>query len=164
MIYHRFRFGWRQNLNVLICRIFGHKLNEDSSNSSCGRCGLAYEECYYPRDFYIEAGIIKFEKKDEEEKLKYKKREFEREFKIAATDDAGIATRIIDVSVPVFCIDKRDGKILNNKFESEMPSYGMMTQVDQYKSCVPMPKKDEILYLLKGTYDRGCIINLKNLK
>jgi hypothetical protein len=64
MIYHRFRFGWfpwkkRNNFKVLLCKIFGHRLNENPSHPWCERCGLAYEECYYPRDYYTESGICK---------------------------------------------------------------------------------------------------------
>jgi hypothetical protein len=66
MIYHRLRFGWNplkegNNFKVLLCRIFGHRLNEDPSYHWCGRCGLAYEECYFPKNYWEESGIVKKE-------------------------------------------------------------------------------------------------------
>lgn len=44
--HHRFRFGFLGNLKVLICRIFGHRINNDKNYHSCQRCRLAYEEIY----------------------------------------------------------------------------------------------------------------------
>lgn len=52
MKYHKLRFGLKKNLKVLICRIFGHRLNENPENHWCERCGLAYEECYFPKKWY----------------------------------------------------------------------------------------------------------------
>jgi len=66
MIYHRFRFGFKKNLKVLLCRIVGHRLNDDPKFQSCGRCGLAYEECYHPRDYFVESGIVKVSKAEKE--------------------------------------------------------------------------------------------------
>lgn len=68
MKYHRFRFGIKGNIKVLICRTFGHRINENPANHWCERCGLAYEECYHHTDYYIESGIIKL---NEEEKAEY---------------------------------------------------------------------------------------------
>lgn len=62
MIYHRFRFGFKKNINVLLCRVVGHRLNDEPKFHSCGRCGLAYEECYHPRDYFVESGLIKVSK------------------------------------------------------------------------------------------------------
>lgn len=62
MIYHRFRFGFRKNLKVLLCRMVGHRLNEDPKLLSCERCGLAYEEAYYPLDYYVGCGLVKVDK------------------------------------------------------------------------------------------------------
>jgi len=159
MIYHRFRFGWRQNLNVLICRIFGHKLNDDPSNLGCGRCGLAYEECYYPRDYFIESGLIKFSIKDQQEKDEYKKREYEREFNIVTKNDPFIFLRIKMVDTPLFCIDKNDPTTILDIGNLPIPSYGKMIQLSTYRSCVPMPNKNQFLYILKGTYDQGYLLN-----
>ena len=55
MKYHQFRFGFWGNLKVLMCRIVGHRINEDPSHHCCERCGLAYEECYFPKDYYQES-------------------------------------------------------------------------------------------------------------
>jgi hypothetical protein len=60
MIYHHFRFGWlpwkkHNNFKVLLCRIFGHRINENPAHPWCGRCDLAYEECYYPKNYWTES-------------------------------------------------------------------------------------------------------------
>jgi hypothetical protein len=52
MKYHKFRFGLKKNIKVLICRIFGHRINDEPGNEWCQRCGLAYEECYHPINYY----------------------------------------------------------------------------------------------------------------
>lgn len=58
MIYHKFRFkSIKENWNVLICKIFGHRINENPAHHWCERCGLAYEEAYYPLYYYKDAGI-----------------------------------------------------------------------------------------------------------
>ena len=49
--HHKFRFGIRGNFRVLICRIFGHKLNSNYEHHWCERCGLAYEEIYHPKNY-----------------------------------------------------------------------------------------------------------------
>ena len=59
MKYHKYRFGLKSNIKNFICRIFGHRLNENPKFHWCGRCGLAYEECYYPDDFWVDSGIVK---------------------------------------------------------------------------------------------------------
>ena len=59
MKYHRYRFGLIGNFKVLLCRIFGHRLNNNPGFHWCGRCGLAYEECYYPEDYWVDSGIVK---------------------------------------------------------------------------------------------------------
>lgn len=64
MIYHKFRFGLFGNFNVLLCRIFGHRINNHPKYETCERCGLAYSECYYPLDYY---GIKRKEFKKSEE-------------------------------------------------------------------------------------------------
>ena len=58
MQYHKLRFGFLGNLKVLTCRIFGHRLNNSPELLSCGRCGLLYEECYYPENYYVKAGFV----------------------------------------------------------------------------------------------------------
>lgn len=52
MIYHDYRFGFVGNIKVLLCKIFSHRLNENPAHVWCGRCGLAYEECYRPKKYY----------------------------------------------------------------------------------------------------------------
>ena len=52
MKYHKFRFRFKKNIKVLICRIFGHRINNNPEFEWCERCGLAYEECYYPKNYY----------------------------------------------------------------------------------------------------------------
>jgi hypothetical protein len=42
-----------------MCRLFGHRLNNDPGHHWCGRCGLAYEEIYYPQDYWTKSGIVK---------------------------------------------------------------------------------------------------------
>lgn len=65
MKYHRLwqwrRFGLIGNIKIIICRIVGHRLNENPAHGWCERCGLAYEECYRPLDYFIESGIVKSE-------------------------------------------------------------------------------------------------------
>ena len=64
MQYHRFRFGLKKNFSVLLCRIFGHRLNEKASYKWCNRCNLCYEECYYPEDYWVESGVVKLKGKE----------------------------------------------------------------------------------------------------
>ena len=54
MQYHNIR-----NIDTLVCRLFGHKLNNNPSNNWCGRCSLSYEEIYHPKNYYVESGIVK---------------------------------------------------------------------------------------------------------
>ncbi len=49
MKYHKFS----------LCKILGHRINENPAHHWCERCKLAYEECYYPKDYYKESGITK---------------------------------------------------------------------------------------------------------
>lgn len=58
MKYHGLRFGIWKNVKVLFCRAFGHRINENPANHWCERCNLAYEECYYPLDWWVESGIV----------------------------------------------------------------------------------------------------------
>lgn len=60
MIYHKFRFGFKANFKVLICRIFGHRINENPAHHWCERCGLAYEEAYHGigEGYWMESGVI----------------------------------------------------------------------------------------------------------
>lgn len=39
-------------LRRLGCVLFGHKVNNNPSHKWCGRCVLAYEELYYPLDYF----------------------------------------------------------------------------------------------------------------
>lgn len=57
MKYHKFRFGLWKNLKVLLCKIVGHRINDDPSNHWCERCGLAYSECYFPIPYWSESKI-----------------------------------------------------------------------------------------------------------
>ena len=59
MIYHRYRFGIKGNFKVLLCRIFGHRLNENPAFHWCERCGLYYGECYHPENWVVETGLVK---------------------------------------------------------------------------------------------------------
>lgn len=58
--HHAFRFGLIGNLKVLLCRIFGHRVSDDPAGFTCQRCRLAYEEIYYPEDYWKE--MIQFMK------------------------------------------------------------------------------------------------------
>lgn len=51
MKHHKFRFGIIGNIKVLICRIFGHRLNDNQHYEWCQRCGLAYSEIYHKQIF-----------------------------------------------------------------------------------------------------------------
>lgn len=64
MKYHKYRFGIWKNIKVWFCRTFGHQLNESPKNHWCERCGLAYEECYYPKDWWVESGIVQVSKEE----------------------------------------------------------------------------------------------------
>jgi|GEM_PF-5432901 len=66
MEYHSFKLsrGLRYNIRVFICKIFGHRINDDPSDYTCGRCKLSYEDCYYPKNYYIESGLIDINKKE----------------------------------------------------------------------------------------------------
>lgn len=59
MHYHTYRFSFRKNIKVAICKIFGHRINDNPAFHWCERCGLAYEECYHPKDWWVESGIVK---------------------------------------------------------------------------------------------------------
>ena len=52
MKYHKLRFGLKKNIKIIVCRIFGHRINKNPKHEWCERCGLAYEECYYPLKYY----------------------------------------------------------------------------------------------------------------
>jgi hypothetical protein len=54
MNYHKYRFGLKENIKVLLCKIFGHRLNENPTHFWCERCGLSYESCYHPRKYFEE--------------------------------------------------------------------------------------------------------------
>ncbi len=56
MVHHRFRFGLKGNFKVLLCRFFGHRINNKPNHHWCERCGLAYEECYHPDDWHGKSG------------------------------------------------------------------------------------------------------------
>lgn len=72
MNYHRFRFGIRGNLKVLLCKVFGHRINENPAHPWCERCGLAYTECYHPVDYLTESGRIDMKRYDAKGNLKCK--------------------------------------------------------------------------------------------
>lgn len=50
MTFHQFTFSRSRHLwfwkGQIICRAFGHRINDDYTKMWCGRCGLAYEEIY----------------------------------------------------------------------------------------------------------------------
>jgi len=73
LLHHYFRFGVIGNVNVLICRIFGHRVNNNPAHSSCERCGLAYQEIYYKKGegYFIESGIIDKSLFDKDGNYKY---------------------------------------------------------------------------------------------
>lgn len=55
MIYHKFnlkRFGLIGNLKILLCKVFGHRVGKTPTVQCCARCGLAYEEIYFPEDYF----------------------------------------------------------------------------------------------------------------
>jgi hypothetical protein len=62
MRHHKLRFGLKGNIKVIICRIFGHRINNDPRYHWCERCGLAYEECYEcGLDYWSLCGVVKDE-------------------------------------------------------------------------------------------------------
>ena len=69
MIYHKYRFGLLKNIKVFICKKFGHRINENPAYHWCERCGLAYEECYYPLDYFVQSGLVKVDEKEMAEYL-----------------------------------------------------------------------------------------------
>lgn len=71
LLYHRYKFGIKGNIKVLLCRTFGHRLSEDKNYECCHRCGLAYSEIYYNQrnTDYISKGIKFKVLKDKERKL-----------------------------------------------------------------------------------------------
>lgn len=40
-----------RNLRIVICRVFGHRINKFPAHHWCDRCNMAYEECYHPLDY-----------------------------------------------------------------------------------------------------------------
>ena len=54
LLHHRFKFGLIGNVKVLMCRILGHRLNDNIEDEWCNRCKLAYEEIYpnYWNNYY----------------------------------------------------------------------------------------------------------------
>lgn len=60
MKYHRLikpNQDWQRNLKRffprLLCLVVGHRINNEPDCHWCQRCGLAYSECYHPKDFYV---------------------------------------------------------------------------------------------------------------
>lgn len=49
----------RRNFKILLCRLFGHRINENPHHPWCNRCGLAYGEAYKPLDWFYMTGITK---------------------------------------------------------------------------------------------------------
>lgn len=43
----KWRTSPRKLFNAIMCRLVGHRLNNEPRHSWCGRCGLAYEEVYH---------------------------------------------------------------------------------------------------------------------
>lgn len=54
MKYHKIKLD-SNFFNRLICKIFGHRLNEKPQHKWCERCGLAYSEAYYPDCYYTKS-------------------------------------------------------------------------------------------------------------
>jgi len=58
MKYHKFRLKKtikktiNHNWHTLLCQFFGHRINNNLKHHWCERCGLAYQECYYPEKYY----------------------------------------------------------------------------------------------------------------
>lgn len=50
-------FSIKENINILLCKIFGHRINEDPANHWCERCSLPYDRCYQPKDYFAESGL-----------------------------------------------------------------------------------------------------------
>lgn len=62
MRYHKLRFGIKGNIKVILCRIFGHRINNDPRYHWCERFGLAYEECYeHGLNYWSLCGVVKKE-------------------------------------------------------------------------------------------------------
>lgn len=60
---HRFnfaRFSLRQNANIAICRIFGHRIGETPTSFRCSRCGLCHEDIYFKSGFDFHLELTKF--------------------------------------------------------------------------------------------------------
>ena len=41
------KYGLKSNINILICKLFGHRLNDNPDHPWCPRCRLCHEEIYY---------------------------------------------------------------------------------------------------------------------
>lgn len=46
LVHHNYRFGLKNNFKVFICRLFGHRINDNKKFEWCNRCGLAYFDIY----------------------------------------------------------------------------------------------------------------------
>lgn len=73
MVYHRFRLSYfgLKNIKNLLCRIFGHRLNENPAHHWCERCGLEYGECYKPLDYWTASGISQTEEADKKSSIHF---------------------------------------------------------------------------------------------
>ena len=54
LMHHHYRFGFRKNFKVWICRVFGHRINNEVKDKWCERCGLFYGEIYYKQENWAE--------------------------------------------------------------------------------------------------------------
>ncbi len=75
MVYHRFRLSYFgiKNINNIVCKLFGHRLNENPAHHWCERCGLEYGECYKPLDYWTATGIIKTEEAEKQAAIRFAK-------------------------------------------------------------------------------------------
>jgi len=52
--YHKIR-----SFKTFLCRVLGHRINNNPANHWCERCKLAYEEAYHPENYWEKSGIVK---------------------------------------------------------------------------------------------------------
>lgn len=55
-VFHQFSWNRSRRLwfwkGQILCRIFGHRINNNHMRLACGRCHLAFEEIYNGLDYY----------------------------------------------------------------------------------------------------------------
>lgn len=135
MKHHKFRFEINGNFKVLMCRIFGHRLNDNVNHHWCNRCGLAYEKIYHPYSYRenIESRYIVDITGDNGERLKHRvEHDLFQLIKIVDTDKCGYRKLIEDNIIYV----SPKNNHLNEFLEMTKKLYNGCAYRDKFGNCM----------------------------